>query len=123
MSEALIRTAARLNTPRDLASAVIARDTNCIYCRRGFAVWPCLRAALASWEHIVNEGALVSEANIALCCIGCNSIKGSKSLGDWLNSPYCAERQITRLTLAPSHSADCPHVVRARRVVTTRLFI
>jgi len=26
-------------------------------------------------------------------------------------------------SLAPSHSADCPHVVRARRVVTARLFI
>lgn len=101
MSEILIRTAARWRISRDLALAVIARDTQCIYCRRDFAVWPGLRAALASWEHIVNDSALVNEANIALCCVGCNSSKGRKSLEDWLKSKYCVERKITKPSLPP----------------------
>ena len=101
MSNALVQTAARWKIPRDLASVVIARDRHCVYCGRTFEVAPSPRTAWASWEHIVNNIALVSEANIALCCIGCNSSKGTKSLGKWLDSRYCKERQVTMHTLAP----------------------
>lgn len=100
MSEALVQTAARWKIPRDLALLVIARDRNCVYCGQPFEIAPGPRAAWASWEHIVNDVALVSEANIALCCIGCNSSKSTKSLVEWLGSRGSKERKVTLQTLA-----------------------
>ena len=101
MSNALIQTAARWKIPRDLASAVIARDRHCVYCGRAFKIAPSPRTTWASWEHIVNDIALINEANIALCCIGCNSSKGTRALGKWLDSKKCKDRQVTMHTLAP----------------------
>ena len=100
MSDALIQTAARWKIPRELALFVIARDRSCVYCGRPFETTPGPRNAWASWEHIVNDVALVSEANIALCCIGCNSSKSTKSLWQWLDSRGCKPRQVTLQTLA-----------------------
>ena len=100
MSDALVQTAARWKIPRELALLVIARDRNCVYCGRPFEIAPSPRTAWASWEHIVNDVALVSEANIALCCIGCNSSKSAKSLREWLDSRRCKERQVALQTLA-----------------------
>lgn len=102
MSYALIQTAARWKIPRDLASIVIARDLNCVYCRQPFGIAPSPRKTWASWEHIVNDVAIVNEANIVLCCISCNSSKGTKSLGEWLDSKYCKKHEITMHTLAPT---------------------
>ena len=97
----LIRTAARWKIPRELASIVIAREDACVYCRRVFEGASDSRAALPSWEHIVNDVLLVNNGNIALCCLGCNASKGKKSLEDWLRSKYCAERGITKQSMAP----------------------
>ena len=101
MSKALMRTAARWRIPRDLALIVISRDSRCIYCNRLFETSPNSRAAWPSWEHIVNDGALVNASNIALCCASCNSSKGTKSLEKWLESKYCKEREITRHSMTP----------------------
>jgi 5-methylcytosine-specific restriction endonuclease McrA len=101
MSNALVQTAARWKIPRALATAVIARDRHCVYCGRVFEIGPGPRTAWASWEHIVNDIALVNEANIALCCIGCNSSKGTHSLERWLESKNCKKRGVTMRTLAP----------------------
>ena len=101
MTKALIRTAVRWKIPRDLALQVIARDLGCIYCGRTFEPLPFSRTAWTSWEHIVNDGALVNAENIALCCFGCNSSKGTKPLVNWLQSKYCRERGITGRTIAP----------------------
>jgi hypothetical protein len=97
----LTKTAARWKIPPALASVVIARDRYCVYCGRIFETAPSPRATWASWEHIVNDMSLIGEANIALCCIGCNSSKGTKSLRNWLDSKCCAERGVTMQTLAP----------------------
>ena len=38
--------------------------------------------------------------NIALCCVSCNSSKGSKALTVWLESKYCKVREISSDTVA-----------------------
>jgi hypothetical protein len=103
---ALRRTAARWNIPSDLVLDVLARDRHCIYCRQAldFSL-SGPRAALPSWEHIVNDLANVSVLNIALCCIGCNSSKGKKTLALWLQSKYCVSRDIKLEKLAPIAAA------------------
>lgn len=96
-----LRTAARWGISREVALQVLARDTNCIYCRRDFDPTLENRAAVPSWEHIVNDVSLASIQNIGLCCVSCNSSKGTKSVKEWLNSAYCQARGITDATIAP----------------------
>ena len=96
----LIRTATRWRIKSDLASDVISRDEQCVYCRRKFEGFSGPRRTWPSWEHIVNDAALVNASNIALCCLGCNASKGTKSLETWLASNYCAERGITSESIA-----------------------
>jgi hypothetical protein len=96
----LTRTAANWGIPRALALQVIRRDVQCIYCRHVFAEPYEDRATCPSWEHIVNDLLLVSLDNVALCCVRCNSSKQEKSLGAWLESPYCKNRGITEQSIA-----------------------
>jgi hypothetical protein len=97
----LVRTAARWRIPRDLALVVLARDLCCIYCGRDFETeLSNPRAGLPSWEHIINDESIVTIENIALCCIGCNASKGTRTLGDWLQSKYCQTRGIGPNTIA-----------------------
>lgn len=98
-NELLIRTAARWNIPRELAVQVLARDLRCIYCNRDFDL-AGPRAGVPSWEHIVNDVSVVTLANIALCCCGCNASKGRKSLLHWLDSTYCRSRGISTASIA-----------------------
>jgi hypothetical protein len=53
-----------------------------------------------SWEHIVNDARIITQENIALCCRSSNSSKGVRLLADWINSPYCKRRGISRETVA-----------------------
>ena len=85
--------------PHAPAAAVIERDTRCVYC--GCVFDRTTGATAPSWEHIVNDETIITPANIALCCIGCNASKGTKSLTDWLGSRYCQTRGITAETIAP----------------------
>ena len=97
-----LRTAARWGISREVALHEAARDKNCIYCRRDFDLTLENRAAVPSWEHIVNDVSLTSIQNVGLCCVSCNSSKGKKkSVKDWLNSAYCQVRGITYATIAP----------------------
>ena len=100
MTPLLLRTAAKWKIPRELALTVIERDLRCIYCNREFGEPQGPRAACASWEHIVNDESIVNLSNIALCCVGCNASKGTKPLGLWLDTKYCADRSITRQRIA-----------------------
>jgi hypothetical protein len=34
----------------------------------------------------------LKEHGLAICCVGCNSSRGKKSLRDWFRTPYCTER-------------------------------
>jgi hypothetical protein len=58
------------------------------------------RRAVGTWEHIINDERIVTLENIARCCAGCNSSKGTKTLSIWLASDYCKRRTITRDTVA-----------------------
>ena len=84
--------------PREVEEAVITRDERCVYCGCEFGIE---RATKRSWEHIINDVAIATRENIALCCIGCNASKGAKLLTVWLDSPGARRRGISEATLAP----------------------
>ena len=96
----LLSAARRWNIPRDVAQNAIDRDSQCIYCRLVFGNAEVPGRRKPSWEHIVNDGAIVTASNIALCCVGCNASKGVKRLGDWLQSDYCVRMGISVSTIA-----------------------
>lgn len=91
----------RWNIPEWLEREALAQDQCCIYCGVDFTVVASSRRDRPSWEHIVNDSRIITRANIARCCIGCNASKGTKDLGAWLESDYCKNRNITRGSLAP----------------------
>jgi len=93
----------RWNIPDCLELEVRARDVRCIYC--GVEMLARLdadgrRAQVATWEHIINDARIITRENIALCCTACNASKGTKRLGEWLESTYCKSRGITADTIA-----------------------
>ena len=93
----------RWNIPKWLENEVKARDTFCVYC--GAKIVDQMppsgsRKSVATWEHIINDASIVTRENIARCCAGCNSSKGTKELSDWLQSSYCKKRGINGDTVA-----------------------
>ncbi len=90
----------RWNIPDGLEREVIARDTCCVYCGKPFVSCEGARRSRASWEHIINDARIVTRANIALCCIGCNASKGTKTVELWFSSEYCKLRGISANTVA-----------------------
>jgi hypothetical protein len=95
------RTVNRWNIPLWLEREVLARDRQCVYCGIVFDGRPARHGDAPSWEHIVNDLAIVTRENIVLCCVSCNSSKGAKTLAAWLGSRYCATRSITADSVAP----------------------
>ena len=90
----------RWGIPEWLELEVIARDRHCIYCRVEFASQSRSRSCKPSWEHIVNDASIITRENIAICCVSCNSSKGTKNLSNWLTSKYCETNGITRESIA-----------------------
>lgn len=88
----LLKAARRWKIPLETALIVIERDTHCIYCKCDFD--SSIRSKKASWEHIINDIRLNSPDNIALCCVGCNASKGSKTLEEWVSSEKAAARGV-----------------------------
>jgi hypothetical protein len=89
--------------PPWLEREVKERDRRCVYC--GIQMTEKMpprgpRKAVATWEHIINDATIVTRENIARCCVGCNSSKGTKELSEWLQSRYCKERGINEDTVA-----------------------
>jgi len=78
-----------------LEQEVLARDKACVYCGVAFAVPAVARGTRPSWEHIVNDAAIITRGNIARCCVACNASKGTQGLGAWLRSAYCKRKGIT----------------------------
>ena len=103
----------RWKIPAWLEQEVIARDRHCVYCGVEFHASNGVRRFRPSWEHIINDALVVTRENIARCCIGCNASKGTKEIGSWLTSRYCAKRGISagsvsavvRAVLANRHRA------------------
>lgn len=89
----------RWGIPEWLEQEIRARDLTCVYCDVRFDSGD--RKNWASWEHIINDSRICTIQNLALCCMACNSSKGTKDLAEWLKSDYCRRRGITRKTLAP----------------------
>ena len=84
--------------PRQVEEAVLQRDVRCVYCGCEFGHE---RAQKRSWEHIINDVAMATVDNIALCCIGCNASKGARRLSDWLESAGAQRRGVSAATLSP----------------------
>ena len=89
------------NIPAWLEMEVRARDKVCVYCGTPFTSHKVSKKSASSWEHIINDEEIVTKENIALCCCGCNSSKGQRQLSVWLESPYCKDRGITKVSVAP----------------------
>jgi hypothetical protein len=107
----------RWNIPVWLEREVLERDRSCVYCGVSFAS-ATARRERPSWEHIINDASIITRENIALCCIGCNSSKGTQELTVWLQSRYCLSRGITSHSVAPvvqaalaSLATESTHVV------------
>ena len=88
------------NIPSDLEKEVRERDKACVYCGNEFLSYKESAKASASWEHIVNDIAIINRENICLCCRGCNASKGQKKVSVWLQTIYCKERSITPESVA-----------------------
>ena len=87
----------RWGIPEDVETAVMKRDTSCVYCGCQFS---SDRSTKYSWEHIVNDINIATLDNFALCCVGCNASKGAKPLQVWLESENAKRRGITEETLS-----------------------
>lgn len=90
----------RWGIPKDVEEFVKQRDRSCVYCGQEFLVKPDSRRQKPSWEHIVNDIRINGIENISLCCMSCNSSKGSKLLEDWLESDYCKRNNISEDSMA-----------------------
>jgi len=93
----------RWGIPEWLEKEVKERDKFCVYCGIKMVEKMPLRGPrknVATWEHIINDATIISRENIALCCVSCNSSKGTKDLSDWLKSNYCKKRGISRDTVS-----------------------
>ena len=78
-----------------------ARDKTCVYCDASMKRWPCKgRASEATLEHFNNRGPFSKKYNLAICCRGCNSSKGTKTLLAWFKSAYCEKKNICEATVA-----------------------
>ncbi len=88
------------NIPDWLEQEVKDRDKSCVYCRTEFTKPKTSRKSMATWEHITNDAKIITRENIALCCVSCNSSKGTKKLSEWFTSDYCRKRGITKDSVA-----------------------
>ena len=98
------------NIPDWLEREAIERDRRCVYCGVEFEIANAPRASQPTWEHIINDARVITRANIARCCVSCNSSKGAKTLADWLSSKYCVQRGISAHSVAEvvKVSLACP---------------
>jgi hypothetical protein len=95
---------------REDEEALRARDRACAYCAKLMKTRAELRVGTA-WtgqatiEHLnfdepfyVSKG--LQKEDVVICCLACNSSRGTKRLLDWFKSVYCARRNITADTVA-----------------------
>jgi 5-methylcytosine-specific restriction endonuclease McrA len=88
----------RWGISKHVEDVVLARDGSCVYCGIKFGNE---RKTARSWEHIVNDVEIATVENIALCCVGCNASKGSKTLRDWIDSTNAKRRGVSLQSIAP----------------------
>src|SRR5580693_4324642 len=98
----------------DVERHIRARDKTCVYCGSSMKLWPCKRDATeATIEHFNNRGPFRKKYNLAICCRGCNSSKGTKTLLTWFKSDYCRKKGIGAESVARPVKRYIRNVVRA----------
>ena len=90
----------RWNIPAELEKRIINRDKVCVYCGINFLSSKESKKQTATWEHITNDMRIITIENISRCCFSCNSSKGAKDLGIWLESAYCKNKNITKSSVS-----------------------
>lgn len=93
----------RWGIPLWLEKEVLERDKCCVYCQVKLDDKKSIgasRRTLGTWEHIINDERIIGRDNIARCCSGCNSSKGTKDLSRWIQSNYCSKHGINEETVA-----------------------
>jgi hypothetical protein len=85
----------------EIEGEIRARDKKCVYCRVSMKKPTRVKvAAEATIEHFNNDGPFTKKYNLAICCRGCNSSKGVKTLLAWFKTPHCAKWGINEKTVA-----------------------
>lgn len=78
--------------PSEVEDRIRMRDERCVYCHKTMTQPAQTNGERSDWatiEHFDNDGPLDEEWNIGICCWACNSSKGTLSLSQWFESPYC----------------------------------
>ena len=89
--------------PDELEEKIRKKYKICVYCHRKLKAHPHTRGTpkdKATIEHIDNDGSLISEGNLVMCCHSCNTSKGTKNLFKWFKSDYCEKKNINKKTVA-----------------------
>lgn len=89
------------------------RDKACVYCH--ISVKRTSRARGATIEHFNNDGPYAEKYNVAICCRGCNSSKGTKTLLAWFETPYCKKKKIDAKSVARPVKRYLRYVIQAKR--------
>lgn len=85
--------------PEEIEKEIRTRDKACVYCH--ILMKPhAMDARGATIEHFNNDGPFDKKENVAICCRGCNSSKGTKKLSAWFKTSYCTEKNINKETVA-----------------------
>jgi 5-methylcytosine-specific restriction endonuclease McrA len=91
----------RWGIPKKIEEEIRARDKRCVFCHVSMRRASRARGTSdATIEHFNNDGPLGKKYNVAICCRGCNSSKGTKRLLAWFKTPYCRKRKINEKTVA-----------------------
>jgi len=99
----------------EVEKEIRARDRRCVFCHKRFSRKS--RASIATIEHFNNDGPMAKKYNVAICCGGCNSSKGTKKLSAWLKTPYCRKRQINEKTVAKPVKEYIRRIRRAKMLL------
>jgi len=106
---------------KNVEEEIRARDKRCVFCHKRFSRES--RASGATIEHFNNDGPMTKKFNLAICCGGCNSSKGTKKLSAWLKTPYCTEKKpkpINEKTVAKPVKEYLRRVRRAKMLLRTK---
>jgi hypothetical protein len=99
---------------KNVEKKIRARDKTCVYCHTSIKYRPLQRdASEATIEHFNNRGPFSKQYNLAICCRGRNSSKGTKTLLAWFKTPYCEKRDIREETVARPVKRFIRCIVRA----------
>src|SRR5262245_47894113 len=93
----------KFGIPDQVERRLRARDTRCVYCGKPFSTDS--RGTTASIEHLDERPPFhwkdgLREEAFAICCVSCNSSRGTKTLEDWFQTASCRALRINADTVA-----------------------